>query len=141
MLKPYTKNMYRTLFGDERYHAYGYGFAKGFKKTAPEELEFTAIVFTSSITALFGLIIGGPIVGLAAGLIAALAVHYLYEDVAALAGAYEGKKRFAEAKSEAPMATAFASFFLGNTVSEAAGEIRGELAGKGEYIRDGLFTP
>lgn len=137
MLKPYTKKMYGTLFGDERYHAFGYGFAKGFKKTVPE-VEFLIMAPVSSVSFLFGLIIGGPFVGLAAGLLAALVVHCLYDDITALFGAKRGQNLTREARSEAPVFSWFANLVAGKRISAMTGELLGEEVGKDVSLDFGL---
>lgn len=108
MFKDYNKGLYKTLFGDTRCHDYGYGFARGFEKETPL-LKPTVALAASASAAVIGLFLGGPLVGLLAGLITALVVYSLYTDALALSAASGAKDLKDVAEQKAPILSALES--------------------------------
>ncbi|MDF1683057.1 MAG: hypothetical protein P1U36_00210 [Legionellaceae bacterium] len=129
MLKPYTKNIYKSIFGDARCHDYGYGFARGFEEKTPN-LKLGITLAMSVTVGLVGLVIGGPVVGLVAGLITAMAVHFLYADVIALAAGQHGKEQADQLRNKRPLLSGVASILAFDKAVETLGAELGEEAGE-----------
>jgi len=129
MFKDYNKGLYKTLFGDTRYHDYGYGVARGFEETTPN-IKLSVMLATSVASAVVGLILGGPLVGLLAGLITAVAVHFLYTDVLALAAGQSVKDVNEIAVQEAPILSSLVSALAPGVAIEKLGYEVGKKAGE-----------
>lgn len=128
MFKDYTKGLYKTLFGSTSYHGYGYGFACGFEQETPL-LKPTVALAASASAAVIGLFLGGPLVGLVAGLITALVVYSLYTDALALAAGSSAKDRKDATEQKSPLLSALDSG-LQAVMPESIGYKDGTEAGK-----------
>ena len=129
MFKDYNKVLYKTLFGDTRYHDYGYEFARGFEEKTPD-LKPNIMLAASAASAVIGLVLGGPLVGLLAGLITAVAVHFLYTDVIALAAGPDAKVQMDIAKQEAPIKSSLFEKIVPNFAIEKMGYKEGKAVGE-----------
>jgi hypothetical protein len=129
MFKDYNKGLYKSLFGDTRYHDYGYGFARGFEETTPN-LKLNMILATSVTSALVGLVLGGPLVALLAGLITAVAVYFLYTDVLALTAGSVAKDLKETAEQDSPIMTRCVSAIIPSFLASDLGYDAGKEAGE-----------